>query len=96
MTQFDWSVVVQVLFVMSIVKGLVDGLVTPLFEHQKWDKFYILYVSWVLGVIIILLTPLNLFAGLITNPLAGRIFTGLIAAFVANIVHDSTDNPATE
>lgn len=92
MAQFDWTIVVQVLFVMSIVKGLVDGLITPLFEHKNWDKFYILYVSWILGVTIILLTPLNLFEGLVTSSIAGRILTGLIAAFVANIVHDSTDN----
>jgi len=74
-----------------LVNRLVEGFITPIFDKFGWDKFWLLYIAWVLAGIIVFLTGLNLFADLIPNPLIGQIFTAVIAGGGANITHNILD-----
>lgn len=80
-----------VVFLSTIGNRLVEGLITPLFDRYKWDKFILLYVSWVVCTGLVLLSGANLFAGYFNSALAGKILTGVVSGFGANVLHDLFD-----
>ena len=71
-----------------IVNRLVAGFITPIFEKKKWDRFWIMYVSWAVAVVFILTTEANIFPAYIPNVWVGRIATALVVGGVANLQHD--------
>jgi hypothetical protein len=71
-----------------VAERLVAGLVTPLFTKFKLDTFYLLYVSWAVGGVLVYLSGANLFAAYIPNPLTGQILSAVVAGGGANLIHD--------
>lgn len=81
------------LFLATVANRLVEGLVTPLFVRQGWDKFFLLYVSWAVGAALVLASGVNLFVAYIPSPAVGLILTALVAGGGANLLHDLFDKP---
>ena len=81
-------------FLAVVAKTLVEGLVTPLFDKFKWDKFWLLYVSWGVAAGVVALGQVNLFTGYIANPIVGFVLTALICGGGSNLIHDLFDTKA--
>lgn len=80
------------LFLVVVVNKLVDGLALPLFNKFGWDKFWLMYVAWFFGAIVVYVAGINLFVTYIPNiPVIGRILTALVAGGGANLLHDIFD-----
>ena len=88
---FDPEVIAFVAAFAVIGKGLVDALVTPVFEKYALDKFWLLYVAWFLAGVLVFLTGANLFASLIPSLVAGKILTAVCAGVLSNVLHDVSD-----
>lgn len=93
MLQIDVAQVTQlvmtVVFLVTVINRLIEGLVKPLFERFKWDKFYLMYVSWLVGAGVVALTNINLFYFIEWRFQAvGYILSALVAGGGANLLHD--------
>lgn len=80
-------------FMAIIANRLVAGLVEPLFDKLKLDKFYLMYVSWVAGGLLVWVAHVNIFIEYVPDPLIGQILTALVAGGGANMLHDFLDRP---
>jgi len=78
-------------FLSVTAERIIAGLVTPLFERFGWDKFILMYVSWVLVGGLVFASGLNLFAGYLPNALLGQILTSVVGGGGANLLHDLFD-----
>lgn len=74
-----------------IANRLVAALITPLFDKYGWDKFWILYIAWVVAGVLVWLSGANAFDTIFPSALVGQIVTALVAGGGANILHDLTD-----
>lgn len=93
--EFDAQVLEIVIGFMILANRLVAALVTPLFEKLDLDKFYIMYISWLIAGVFVWLSGANLFAALIPSPIIGQILTAIVAGGGGNLLHDITDQGAT-
>ena len=80
------------LFLATVANRLTEALIVPVFEKFKWDKFWLLYVSWVVAGIIVAFSGVNLFADYIPNPVTGQILTAIVAGGGANFIADLFNN----
>lgn len=85
--------VVTAAFMVTVAERLVAGLITPLWERFKWDKFYLMYVGWAMGGILVSFSQVNIFANYIPNPTIGLVLTAVVSGGGANLLHDLFDNP---
>lgn len=92
--EFDIATLGVVIGFMVLANRLVEMLVTPVFEKYSWDKFWLMYPSWILSGVFVWFTGLNLFAQFIPNPLIGQILTAVVAGGGSNLLHDLIDRPA--
>ena len=76
---------------MILANRLVDALIVPLFEKYTLDKFWLMYLAWVVSGVLVWFTGLNLFVGYIPTPMVGLILTAIVAGGGANMLHDLTD-----
>jgi len=90
---FEPEVLAIVIGFMVLANRLIAALVTPLFEKYNWDKYWLMYASWVLSGILVWLAGVNLFAAFIPSELIGKILTAVVAGGGANLLHDLTDKP---
>jgi hypothetical protein len=81
-------------FMATVANRLVTGLVTPLFDKMKLDHFYLIYVAWAIGGILVWVTHVNIFEGMAPDPLTGQILTAIVAGGGANMLHDLFNNRA--
>ena len=79
-----------VAFLILVVNRLVSGLFTPIFDKFGWDKFWLMYVAWVLGAALTIVAGLNLFASYLPATV-GLILTGIVAGGGSNLLHDIFD-----
>lgn len=79
------------IFIIVVNERLVAALCNPIFEKYNLDKFWLLYVSWLTGGVLVWLTGVNLFASYISNPLIGQILSALVAGGGSNLLHDIFD-----
>ena len=90
------------IFLVVAVNRFVDAAITPLFEKFKIDKFWLTYVSWVLGGGLVFAAQLNLMDGLIPDKTLGLILTAIVAGGGPTLLHDifnpntSSATPATK
>jgi len=94
--QLDEKVLGVVLGFMVLANRLVAMLVTPLFEKYGLDKFWLMYIAWVLAGVFVAFTGVNLFEMFIPDPLTGKILTAIVAGGGANLLHDLTDKPSPQ
>jgi hypothetical protein len=55
------------------------------------DKFWLMYVAWVMAGVLVFLADVNQFAQFIPNLLIGKILTAIVAGGGGNLLHDLTD-----
>lgn len=90
------EVLQQAVLLAVVANRLVEGIVKPLFERFKWDHFWLLYVSWGMGMLLVTMGEINLFSavfpdlvwGFIPGRIVGIVLSGLIAGGGANLLHD--------
>jgi hypothetical protein len=75
-------------FLVLAVNRFVDAAITPFFDKYKLDKFWIKYISWVLGGGLVFAAQLNLLAGLVPNQMLGLILTAIVAGGGPTLLHD--------
>ena len=75
-------------FLSVVANRLIEALINPIFDKYKLDKFFLLYVAWAVGGLLVWLSGVNLFAGYIPDALTGRILTAVVAGGGANFLAD--------
>jgi len=80
-------------FLALVANRLIEALIVPVFDKFSLDKFWLLYVSWCVGGVLVWLSGVNLFAAYLPNPLVGQILTALVAGGGANFLDDLFDRP---
>jgi hypothetical protein len=91
--QFEPEILAIVIGFMVLANRLVAAIITPLFEKYEIDKFWLMYVSWVLSGVLVFLANVNLFEAIIPNLIIGKVLTAIVAGGGANLLHDLTDVP---
>jgi len=76
------------LFLALVANRLTEALIVPIFDRLKWDKFWLLYVAWVVSGLLVAFTGANLFAAYIPSPIIGQILTAIVAGGGANFLAD--------
>jgi hypothetical protein len=89
--EFAPEVLAIVVGFMVLSNRLIEALVTPLFDKYEIDKFWLLYVAWVLSGVLVFLANVNLFAGIIPNEIVGKVLTAIVAGGGSNLLHDLVD-----
>jgi hypothetical protein len=89
--EFDAVILGVVLGFAILANRFVDMLVTPLFDKNGWDKFYLMYVAWGFASAFVAATQLNLFDAYIPNKIIGLVLTAIVAGGGANLLHDVSD-----
>ena len=79
------------LYLVLLINRLVAAFIQPLFEHENWDRFWLMYIAWILGGVLVFLTDINLFAGTFHKELVGQLLTAVCVGGGANILYDITD-----
>jgi hypothetical protein len=82
------ELLVAALFMATVANRLVEGLITPIFTKFAWDKFWLTYIAWAVGGVLVWLSGINLFEAYLPSPLAGQILSALVAGGGANLIHD--------
>jgi hypothetical protein len=88
---FEPEVLAIVIGFMVLSNRLVAALITPIFDKYQVDKFWLMYVAWVMAGVLVFLADVNLFAEFIPNLLIGKILTAVVAGGGGNLLHDLTD-----
>ena len=78
-------------FLVGTTNRIVEHIIKPIFEKLNWDKFWLAYVSLVVGGGLVWLSGVNLFAAYLPDPLVGRILTAVVAGGGATLLHDVFD-----
>jgi len=76
------------IFLSTVTNRLVEGLVRPIWDKYKLDTFWLMYVSWGVGTLLVLASGVDFCSEFIPYPVASRIVSGLIAGGGANLIHD--------
>lgn len=82
------GVLATAVLLATVSNRLVEGLIKPIFEKLGWDTFWLMYVAWAVGGLLVGLSGINLFQSTIPNPLAGQILSALVAGGGANLLND--------
>ncbi len=85
------GLIVTIGSLVVLVNRFVEGFITPLFDKFNLDKFWLMYIAWILAGAFIFLTGLNVFEELIPNFVVGQILTAIVGGGGANILHNLTD-----
>lgn len=93
MTETVIAAITAATFLAIVANRLVDGLITPIFDKFELDKFWLLYISWAVGGVLVWLGGVNLFGEYIDSELIGQILTAIVAGGGANLIHDLFDKP---
>ena len=76
------------LFLALVANRLTEALIVPIFDRLKLDKFWLLYIAWVVAAVLVAFTGANLFAAYIPTPILGQILTAIVAGGGANFLAD--------
>jgi hypothetical protein len=90
------QVVVQGAFLIIVANRLVEGLIRPLFDRLDLDTFWLMYVSWAVGGLLVGLGEINLFESVLPERIWGALpgravgiaLSALVAGGGANLVAD--------
>lgn len=91
----DFAVLLTAAAFLSLVANrLVEGLVTPIFDKFKLEKFWLMYIAWAVGGVLVVVSGVNLFADIpgVTMPsVLGLILSGLVAGGGSNFLNELFD-----
>lgn len=88
---FQPEVLAVVIGFMVLANRLVAALITPIFDKYQLEKFWLMYVAWVIAGVLVWLAGVNLFASYMPSELVGKILTAIVAGGGSNLLHDLTD-----
>lgn len=88
---FESEVLAIVLGFMVLANRIVEAMISPIFDRFELDRFWLMYIAWLVSGIFVWLAKVNLFAEFIPNPLIGQILTAITAGGGANLLHDIAD-----
>jgi hypothetical protein len=88
---FNVELIIAIGALMVLTNRFVEGFITPLFDKFGWNKFWLIYVAWILSGAFVFASGMNVFSEMIPNQLLGQIITALLGGGGANIFHDLTD-----
>ncbi len=94
-TMSDFAVLLTAAAFLSLVANrLVEGLATPIFDKFKLDKFWLMYIAWGVGGVLVVVSGVNLFTDIpgVTMPsVLGLILSGLVAGGGSNFINELFD-----
>jgi len=90
---FDPSQLALLFGIATLANAIIAAIVEPLFDKFSWDKFWIMYIAWVVAGVLTFLGGINLFGAVFQSAIVGQILTAVIAGRASNILHDLTDKP---
>lgn len=76
------------LFLSLVARTLVQGLVRPIWERYKLDKFWLTYIAWGASSGIVALGQVNVFETIIPSHIAGVVLTCALVGGGSNVLHD--------
>jgi len=76
---------------MVLSNRLVEAFVTPIFERFGLDKFWLMYIAWLIAGVLVWLSGVNLFGEILPSEIAGQVLTAIVAGGGANLLHDLVD-----
>lgn len=79
-------------FLSVVANRLIEALVKPVFGKFGLDTFWLLYVSWPIGGLLVGLSGVNLFAAYLPTPIVGQILTAIVCGGGANFINDLFGN----
>ena len=84
---------IAAIITLAIINNrIIAYFVAPIFEHKKWDRKWMLYVSAVTGFLVGLTTNLMLFReGLFIFPIMDKLALALLVGGGASLIHDALD-----
>jgi len=93
------TTIMQAGFLMIVANRIVSGLIVPLFDKKEWDKFYIMYIAWLISGVLAGLGEINLFStifperiwGILPGRVVGIVLTAIVAGGGANLIDDLVD-----
>ena len=89
--EFTQEVLSIVIGFMVLSNRLVEALITPIFEKYELDKFWLMYLAWIVSGVLVFLANANLFTDIIPDPMIGKVLTSIVAGGGANLLHDLVD-----
>lgn len=76
-----------VAFMALIANRITEGIAAPLRQrYPDLDTWWLIYVSWVLGGVLVYFAGLNLFAEYFPNPIIGQLLTAVVVGGGGNIL----------
>lgn len=75
-------------FLSVVANRLIEALVVPIFDKFKLNKFWLVYIAWVVGGLLIGLSGVNLFADYLPNETVGLVLTAIVCGGGANFIND--------
>lgn len=90
------STLLTTLLLITVTERVTAALVAPIKQkYPNADLWWLIYVAWVLGAVLVFLAGINLFAELVPSlsPLAGQVLSAIVAGGGANLLHDIFDRP---
>lgn len=90
------QVLVQAGFLVIVANRVVEGLIKPLVERSGVDPFWLMYISWAVGGVLVGLGEIDLFStvlpeviwGILPGHVIGIVLSALVAGGGANLVND--------
>lgn len=76
------------LFLALVANRLVEALIVPIFTRFSLDRFWLLYVGWVMAGLLVAASEVNLFADYIPSPLVGQLLTVVVCGGGGNLISD--------
>lgn len=78
-------------FMAFVANRITEGIATPIREYYKGrgltiDLWWLVYVSWFLGGVLVFFAGLNLFAEYFPNPVVGQLLTAVVVGGGGNIL----------
>lgn len=92
---FDPSILALLFGISTLANAIVEALVTPIFDKYSLDKFFLMYVAWIVAGVLTFLGNINLFETVFEPAIVGLILSAVIAGRASNILHDLTDQSST-
>lgn len=91
---FDPSLLALLLGISVLANAIIEALITPIFDRYNLDKFWLMYVAWVVAGVLTFLGGINLFETVFASPMVGLVLTAVISGRASNILHDLTNPEA--
>jgi hypothetical protein len=88
----DTSVFLTLIVLSVIVEKLIAAIVQPVFLKLKWDTWWLLYVSFIVGGLLGWATGLNAFPTMFATAWVGRLITALACGAGPTFLYDMIDN----